>query len=92
MTKVLVLGSAGYIGGSVCSQLLAEDNKVTGIDSLVNSKIDGTLHLEDKYPRSFRFIKADLVTDIQDILSKIGNEEFDVIIHFAALKSVEESQ
>ena len=92
MAKVLVLGSAGYIGGSVCSQLLQEGNKVTGIDSLINSNIDSSLKLEANYPDNFSFIKADLVTEIEKILSKIENEEFDVIIHFAALKSVEDSQ
>jgi len=92
MAKVLVLGSAGYIGGSVCSQLLEEGNKVTGIDSLINSNFDSSLKLEANYPNNFQFIKADLVTEIEKILSKIENEEFDVIIHFTALKYVEESQ
>ncbi|MBL6693328.1 MAG: UDP-glucose 4-epimerase GalE [SAR86 cluster bacterium] len=92
MNKVLVLGSAGYIGGSVCSRLLEGGNKVTGIDSLVNSKIDNTLYLEKKYPNNFRFIKADLVREIEKIILETKNEKFDVIIHFAALKSVEESQ
>jgi len=92
MANILVLGSAGYIGGSVCSQLAEEGNKVTGIDSLINSKSDSSLYLKDKYPDNFHFIKADLVSEIQKIFSEIENQKFDVIIHFAALKSVEESQ
>jgi UDP-glucose 4-epimerase len=56
MSKVLVTGSAGFIGGYVVSELLARGHDVVGLDNL--SKYGPVGHSYDDDPR-FRFVEGD---------------------------------
>ena len=56
MSKVLITGSAGFIGGYVVSELLARGHEVVGVDN--HSKYGPVSHGYDTDPR-FRFVEGD---------------------------------
>ncbi|HET6530163.1 MAG TPA: NAD-dependent epimerase/dehydratase family protein [Actinoplanes sp.] len=56
MTKVLVTGSAGFIGGYLVEELLGRGYDVVGLDNL--SKYGPVAHRYDDHPR-FRFVEGD---------------------------------
>lgn len=64
--KVLVLGSAGFIGSAVCREILRAGGAVTGIDVHSSAlypgsiKIGRTEKLISEFPEHFRFHHADL--------------------------------
>ena len=83
MKKILVTGGAGYIGSVAVKKLIEKDFSVFVIDNLSKGKKE----LVDKKAKLY-------VVDLLDIenLEKIFQEnQFDVVMHFAAQKSVEES-
>ncbi|MCL7458379.1 NAD(P)-dependent oxidoreductase [Micromonospora echinofusca] len=68
MAKVLVTGSAGFIGGYLVSELLDRGHEVVGVDDF--SKYGPVTHSYDQHPR-FRFVEgdardADLLTELLD--------------------------
>jgi UDP-glucose 4-epimerase len=56
VTKVLVTGSAGFIGGYLVAELLGRGHEVVGLDDL--SKYGPVAHGYDGHPR-FRFVEGD---------------------------------
>jgi len=56
VSKVLITGSAGFIGGYVVSELLARGHEVVGVDN--HSKYGPVSHGYDTDPR-FRFVEGD---------------------------------
>ena len=56
MSKVLVSGSAGFIGGYVVEELLARGHDVVGIDNF--SKYGPVAKSYDDHPR-YRFVEGD---------------------------------
>ncbi|MFC7534503.1 NAD-dependent epimerase/dehydratase family protein [Actinoplanes sp. GCM10030250] len=56
MTKVLVTGSAGFIGGYLVSELLGRGHEVVGLDNF--SKYGPVAHSYDDHP-NFRFVEGD---------------------------------
>lgn len=88
--KILVTGSAGFIGFHVSKRLLKEGNEVVGLDNIndyysVQLKEDRLKQLLD-HP-NFTFYKKDLedLASMQDIFMK---EKFDVVINLAAQAGV----
>ncbi len=88
--KILVTGSAGFIGFHVSKRLLKEGNEVVGLDNIndyysVQLKEDRLKQLLD-HP-NFTFYKNDLedLASMQDIFMK---EKFDVVINLAAQAGV----
>ncbi|MEV6305695.1 NAD-dependent epimerase/dehydratase family protein [Actinoplanes sp. NPDC051861] len=68
MTKVLVTGSAGFIGGYLVEELLGRGHSVVGLDNF--SKYGPVAHSYDDHP-NFRFVEGDardveLVTSLLD--------------------------
>ncbi|SCF30289.1 Nucleoside-diphosphate-sugar epimerase [Micromonospora purpureochromogenes] len=68
MAKVLVTGSAGFIGGYLVEELLGRGHEVVGIDNF--SKYGPVTHSYDSHPR-FRFVEGDardvdLLTELLD--------------------------
>ncbi|MEH0828179.1 MULTISPECIES: NAD-dependent epimerase/dehydratase family protein [unclassified Micromonospora] len=68
MAKVLVTGSAGFIGGYLVEELLGRGHEVVGIDNF--SKYGPVTHSYDAHPR-FRFAEGDardvdLLTELLD--------------------------
>lgn len=80
----LITGGAGYIGTALAKRLIDEGAHVTVFDNLET----GQRKLVDKRAH---FFKGDVrnLTDLQSICS---NNNFDTVIHLAALKSVGEGE
>ncbi|WP_433392838.1 NAD-dependent epimerase/dehydratase family protein [Micromonospora sp. KLBMP9576] len=56
MAKILVTGSAGFIGGYLVAELLGRGHEVVGVDDF--SKYGPVTHSYDAHPR-FRFVEGD---------------------------------
>jgi len=88
--KILVTGAAGYIGGTFTYEALKRGFNVLGIDNFSNSSYLQIEKIKKKFNKNFFFLKKDL---LDNDLHKIDNiSEVDAIFHFAALKSVPESE
>ena len=87
--KILVTGTAGFIGFSMSLRLLKKKYSVVGIDNLdkyYNIRLKKKrLNLLTKF-KNFKFIKLDLSKAKQH--SKLSNYKFDYIFHFAAQPGV----
>ena len=102
MNTVLVTGGCGYIGSHTCISLIKSGYNVVIIDSLINSYEDAykkillILKSESKeFVKKIEFIKGDLRNKklLRKIFSEKKNERNPIssVIHFAGLKSTEES-
>jgi UDP-glucose 4-epimerase len=88
MRTVLVTGAAGFIGSHVCDRLLAEDNRVVGIDNLSAGK-KGNLAEARKHGKQFALHVVDMRSeDLRPILLR---ENPEVVMHLAAQSSVSAS-
>ncbi len=88
--NILLTGGLGYIGSHTVVELVNLNNNVIILDNLSNSKIevlDNLYKLCDK--NKIIFIKGDIL-NLND-LKKLDNYKINSVIHFAALKSVNQS-
>jgi UDP-glucuronate 4-epimerase len=91
--KILVTGSAGFIGYSLSKELLRKGYDVTGIDNLndyydIDLKMKRTENLrESQYRGHFKFIKFDLRNDFTEY-NRTLNDNYDFIYHLAAQAGV----
>lgn len=98
--RILVTGGAGYIGSHTCVELLDSGYKVIVLDNLSNSKLANLekvsiitnikLDLNQDNLSEFSFIKGD-IRDKNLLVSLFSNFNIKGVIHFAGLKSVNES-
>lgn len=87
----LITGGAGYIGSHVAQQFLDNDQDVVVIDSLINSTKKRIDFLESNFgSQRLKFYEID-IRDTARIDSLMREEDFEGIVHLAALKSVEDS-
>lgn len=89
--KVLITGVAGYIGATFCIEALRRGFNVIGIDNFSNSRKETILEIKKRYPKSFKFLENDLSKPDVNHLSD-NFRDIDAVVHFAALKSVPESE
>ncbi len=88
--KVLVCGGGGYIGSHTIVELLAKGHVVVVVDNHINSSPHALVHVA-------RIVGVDVEThhcDIRDssaLDAVFSRHSFDVVIHFASLKSSPES-
>jgi UDP-glucose 4-epimerase len=83
MKKVLVTGGGGYIGSHMVNLLLLQNYEVEIIDNF-STGIRNRIPLQAKvYDRS--------IEDSKFLAELLSTGNFDAVIHFAGLKSVEES-
>jgi UDP-N-acetylglucosamine 4-epimerase len=84
--RVLVTGGAGFIGSSICHDLLDRDNEVICLDNLATGKKENINDLKTN-PR-FKFINGDIR---EPEVCKRAVKGIDVVLHQAALGSVPRS-
>jgi UDP-glucose 4-epimerase len=88
--NILVTGGAGYIGSHTCLELLNVGHEIVVIDNLSNGKFEALKRISELTKKNFRFYQEDLLD--KTTLEKIFSENnIDAVIHFAGLKSVDES-
>lgn len=91
MKKILVTGGTGFIGSHVVVQLLNKNYQVFVLDNLSNSKkivLEKIRKITGKLPN---FIEGD-IRNI-NLINQIFNENiFEGLMHFAALKSLSDSE
>jgi UDP-glucuronate 4-epimerase len=90
MNKILVTGSAGFIGYHTCEKLLESGHEVVGIDNLndyydVSLKESRLCRLQNK--NNFTFFRLDLA-DRQGMEQLFSSQQFDTVIHLAAQAGV----
>jgi UDP-glucose 4-epimerase len=88
--NILVTGGAGYIGSHTAVQLLEQGHTVHILDDLSNSNYSVIEKIEKLSARSIVFTEGSVLDTL--LLKRIMTQEaFDAVIHFAALKAVNES-
>ncbi len=88
--NLFVTGAAGYIGSHFIADALSEGHEVIAVDNLINSHIQTIDRVKQAAGKDFIFHKIDICDGdaLKEVLIK---EKIDVVVHFAALKSVPES-
>ncbi|EOH92887.1 UDP-glucose 4-epimerase [Enterococcus haemoperoxidus ATCC BAA-382] len=81
--NILVFGGAGYIGSHIVKQLINSNHKVIVLDNLQTGHAEAV-------PKPATFIKGN-VKDITLLRNLFTETSFDIVFHFAANSSVEES-
>lgn len=93
MAKILITGSAGFIGFHLAKRLLEESHEIVGLDNLneyydVNLKKDRLKQIESY--DNFKFLKADLA-DRANLAEIFRRQGFDTVVHLAAQAGVRHS-
>lgn len=89
--NVLVTGGAGYIGSHTCVELQQQGHNVLVVDSLCNSDVRVIDRIGRITGTAPAFVQAD-VRDRPRMTALMQQHAIDAVLHFAALKSVGESQ
>lgn len=90
MSKVLVLGGAGYIGSHTCVELLNAGYEIVVFDNFENSHKEACDRVVRLTNRSFPVVEGD-ICDQKALETVIREHGCTDIIHFAGLKAVGES-
>lgn len=90
MQKILVTGSAGYIGSHTCLVLLQAGYQVVGLDNLTNSVAQSLQRVQQISAKTMDFVVGD-VRDARCLERVFADHKIDAVIHFAGLKAVGES-
>lgn len=88
--SILVTGGLGYIGSHTTVELLNSGEEVIVIDNLVNSKEVVVERINKITGKNVNFYNIDLL-DEKKVDEVFKNNNIRSVIHFAALKAVEES-
>ncbi len=91
INKLLVTGSAGFIGSTFCYEALKRGFEVMGMDNYSNSNKSSTEILKS-YSNKFSFCELDLSTNLETLKEEFKKFQPDAVIHLAALKSVQASE
>ena len=91
MAKVLVTGGCGYIGSHTIVTLIDAGHEVISIDSLDNSYIKVLDGIEQITSVNVLNLQVDLRDSRATAEALAPHHDIDAIIHFAALKAVNES-
>lgn len=87
---VLVTGGAGYIGSHTCVKLLERGHNVVIVDDLSNSTMETLFCIKAIVKGNLRFHKINIL-DKEKMEIIFQKYEFDIVIHFAGFKCVEDS-
>lgn len=89
-TSVLISGGAGYIGSHVTLSLLQAGYEVVVVDNLSNSSAVSLERITKITNRKINFIEEDLC-NFDEIVKLFSKYNISSVLHFAGLKSVNES-
>lgn len=90
-SNILVTGGLGYIGSHTVLNLLQNtNNNIVVVDNFINSNIKVLETLEFLTRKKITFYKTD-VGNYSKILEILKNENINLVMHFAAVKSVSDS-
>ena len=85
--KILITGSAGFIGFHLAKYLLNKGHNIVGVDA-INSYYDAKLKQDRNkillQNKNYKFLQIDL----SDISEDLSQSSFDVVIHLAAQAGV----
>lgn len=90
MNYVLITGGLGYIGSHTVSILAKNNIKFLILDNLSNCKIGVIERLEKIIKEKIDFIEGD-IRDTNKLITIFQKYDISSVLHFAALKSVEDS-
>ena len=90
--KILVTGGAGYIGATFAFEALKNNHKVLVIDNFSNSKPEQILKIKNSFKKNFEFTELDLAKEYRQLINCVEVFRPDIVVHFAGLKAVGESQ
>ena len=88
--SILITGGGGYIGSHTIISLLNNGYNVVAIDNFSNCKKNVIEKIKKISNNNFYFYKCD-INNYQKLISVIKQKNIQSIIHFAALKSIEDS-
>ena len=90
--NILVTGGAGYIGGTFAYEALKNNHNVLALDNFSNSKPEQIKKLKSIFKKNFSFNEIDLSIQSNELSEYLREFKPDVVVHFAGLKAVGESQ
>ena len=90
--NILVTGGAGYIGGTFAYEALKNNHNVLALDNFLNSKPEQINKLKSIFNKNFSFNEIDLSIQNNELSECLREFKPDVVVHFAGLKAVGESQ
>jgi len=90
--NILVTGGAGYIGGTFAYEALKNNHNVLALDNFSNSKPEQIKKLKSIFNKNFSFLEIDLSIQSNELSECLKEFKPDVVVHFAGLKAVGESQ
>lgn len=88
MKRVLITGAAGLIGSHLADKMLDAGYAVTGVDNMSAGRIYNIKKAMGS--RNFTFKRMD-ISRKDEISGKLAGRKFDIIIHMAASKKIDES-
>ncbi|MFY0672424.1 MAG: UDP-glucose 4-epimerase GalE [Bacteroidia bacterium] len=88
--KILVTGGLGFIGSHTVFSLIDKGYEPIIIDNLSNTEIDTLRKLESLCEKKITFYHGD-IRNTEFLESVFSENQIEAILHFAALKSVNES-
>ena len=88
--NVLLTGGAGFIGSHMAAKLLENSMSFIVVDNLSNSNKSQLKKLEDHFLKKIPFYNFD-IRDKNKMAIVFNENQIDAVIHFAGLKSVNES-
>ena len=79
--KILITGSAGFIGSHLAEFFLKEGHQVVGLDNFIT----GDQNNADKFSKylSLNFIESDIADMKEDLRKKLEAQKFDEVYHLA---------
>ena len=85
MTKILITGGAGNVGGALAQKLVQNPGYVVvAVDNLLTGSLD---KLPPAKLTNFKFIKAD-VNNYEELSAIMLSHQFDFVFHYAAMVGV----
>lgn len=88
--NILVTGGAGFIGSHACVELLNSGYDIVVVDNLSNSCDISLERVKEITGKDLKFYKVDLL-DEDSLDNVFSQEHINTVIHFAGLKSPNES-